>query len=44
MVHNKTKTAKLEVCLKAFFFKNRPKSEHMKEEHAKKISGIKKIL
>ena len=44
MVKNKTKTARLEVCLKAFFFKKRPKSKHTKEEHAKKISGIKKIL
>ena len=44
MVVNKTKTAKFEVCLNAFFFKKRPKSKHIKEEHAKKISGIKKIL
>ena len=44
MVNNKTKTARLEVCLNAFFFKKRPKSKQAKEEHAKKISGIKKIL
>ena len=44
MVNNKMKTARFEVCLKAFFFKKRPKSKHTKEEHAKKISGIKKIL
>ena len=44
MVNNKTKTARLEVCLNAFFFKKRPKSKQTKEEHAKKISGIKKIL
>ena len=44
MVNNKTKTARLEVCVKAFFFKKRPKSKHTKEEHAKKISGIKKIM
>jgi hypothetical protein len=44
MVNNKTKTARLEVCLKAFFFKKSPKSKQTNEEHAKKISGIKKIL
>ena len=44
MVNNKTKTARLEVCLNVFFFKKRPKSKHAKEEHAKNISGIKKIL
>ena len=44
MVNNKTRTARLEVCLNAFFFKKRPKSKHTKEEQAKKISGIKKIL
>ena len=34
----------MEVCLKGFFFKKRPKSKHTKDEHAKKISGIKPQL